>query len=370
MQRIHCYFITPTPSQPRYHKRIRACLEQGHPVTVFTFRRGLYEINELPPDVSVIDLGFLRGGRYLSRILPLCRAALRVRSALRSAPDNGILYCFGLDCALLGLVCRQKPLRFVYEVGDIIYLLAGQSRIVRSVMTALDRLVTRSVDLLVLTSEGFLPHYRRLNPLCPLSIVENRIARELAAVSRPAGRVMSRPIRIGFVGLVYYLECLQGLIDFVASHEGYEAHVFGDGADTLLIREAADRYPGRVFFHGPFRNPADLPAIYKRIDFNFVVYDPDDENVRVLMPNKYYESLFFVVPLIVADGTLLAERVRSRAVGYGIDAHRIPMELDRIFRDLTEERYAALCASACAVPLEELIDDSYRLMADLPGGAR
>jgi len=62
--------------------------------------------------------------------------------------------------------------------------------------------------------------------------------------------------------------------------------------------------------------------------------------------------------------------VRSRAVGYGIDAHRVPMELDRIFRDLTEERYAALCASACSVPLEELIDDSYRLMADLAGGAR
>ena len=168
-----------------------------------------------------------------------------------------------------------------------------------------------------------------------------------------------------------YLWCRDhGLIEFVASHEGYEAHIYGDGADSPSIREAADRHPGRVFCHGPFRNPADLPAIYDRIDFNYAVYDPDDENVRVLIPNKYYESLFFAIPLIVADGTLLAERVRSRAVGYGIDAHRIPDELDRIFRDLTEEHYAALCASACAVPLEELIDDSYRLMAALTGRAR
>jgi hypothetical protein len=258
-------------------------------------------------------------------------------------------------------------LQFVYEVGDIIYLLAGQGRVVRSVMTALDKLVTRFVDLLVLTSEGFLPHYRRLNPCCPVTVVENRISRELLTVSRPVGNALSRPIRIGFVGMIYYLECLQGLIEFVVAHEGYEAHIFGDGADIRSIREAADRHPGRVFYHGPFRNPDDLPAIYDRIDFNYVVYDPDDENVRVLVPNKYYESLFFTVPLIVAEGTFLAERVQSRAIGYGIDAHRIPEELERIFRDLTGERYVALRAAARSVPPEELIDNSDMLMASLIG---
>lgn len=367
MPLIRCYFITPTSSQPRYHKRIQACRVLGHPVTVFTFQRGLYKVNTLPPDVEIVELGEVRSGRYLSRILSLVRAVHRVRSIFRGSREGGILYCFGLDCALLGLLAKPKWLQLVYEVGDIIYLLRGQSRFVKITMTLLDRLLTRYVNLLVLTSEGFLPHYRHLNHRCPVSVIENRIVSELAAAYRPVHHPLPTPIRIGFVGLIYYLECLHGLISFVAAHEGYEAHFFGDGEDIESILAAAERHRGRVFYHGPFRNPEDLPAIYEQIDVNFVVYDPDDENVRMLIPNKYYESIFFAVPLVVADGTLLAERVRSQGIGYCIDARRIGAELERVFSTLTRERYVALCVAARSIPTEEITDESARLISQLTG---
>ena len=369
MGQSHFFFITPTTSQPRYHRRIQACRDRGHAVTVCSFRRGLFEVNGFPPEIRVIDLGFLKGGNYLKRIIPLVRAGSRVGALLRGSPGNGILYCFGLDVALLGLVIRPKGMKLVYEVGDIIYLLAGQHRFTRAVMAALDRYVTRSADHVVLTSPGFVDHYRNFNPSGPVRVVENKVSKELLSTPRPAEKDLHRPIRIGFVGLFQYLDCLLPLVEFAAGHEGFEVHFFGDGAGRAQLSAAANRHPDRVFYHGPFRNPDDLPGIYRRIDFNYVVYDPDDDNVRVLTPNKLFESLFFAVPLIVAEGTLLAERVAVLGIGYPVDARRIGSELERIFAGLTDETYAEMRATALAVPAEELVDESGRLMDALTGGA-
>ena len=51
-------------------------------------------------------------------------------------------------------------------------------------------------------------------------------------------------------------------------------------------------------------NPDDLERIYGSIDLNYVVYggDPKSEiGVRLAIPNKLYESIFFQVPLVCRE---------------------------------------------------------------------
>lgn len=364
---IQVIFLAPTPSQPRYHRRIQACLDRGYQVTVCSFRRGLYEVNELPPGIRHLDLGPLRGGNYLQRLIPLLKAVLIIRPLL-AASAHPLVYCFGLDCALLGLLARRAGTRLVYEVADLIYLMPHQGRLVRKLMAALDRQAVRKSHELVVTSEGFVQHYRNLVPGCLPLVIENKVSALLRGTPRPVARCPGTPLRIGVIGLIYYLDCLQPLLDFAASRDGFEVHFYGDGPDLAAIHAAAARHPDRIFYHGPFRNPADLFAVYDRMDFSYVVYPPDDENVRLLTPNKLYESLWFGCPLIVADNTLLAERVRSLGIGYAIDGHRIGPELERIFTWLRGEDHSAFCQRALAVPDEMLLDESDRLMALLTEG--
>ena len=66
------------------------------------------------------------------------------------------------------------------------------------------------------------------------------------------------------------------------------------------------------------------------IDINFVAYDTDSYNVRVALPNKLYESIFFQVPIIVSKNTYLSECVSNFDIGYAINSSDINESLESI----------------------------------------
>ena len=70
-----------------------------------------------------------------------------------------------------------------------------------------------------------------------------------------------------------------------------------------------------VEYQGPFSNPDELEKVYKSIDVNFMVCDTQIQNVRVALPNKLYESIFFTTPILAAEGTQFGEEVLARGLG-------------------------------------------------------
>jgi glycosyltransferase involved in cell wall biosynthesis len=75
-----------------------------------------------------------------------------------------------------------------------------------------------------------------------------------------------------------------------------------------------------VFYHGRFKNPEDLPVIYKNIDLLLCAYDYRIDNVRYAEPNKLYESIYFRKPIIVSSNTFLAKKVSDLGIGYHLDS--------------------------------------------------
>ncbi|MEC8831080.1 MAG: hypothetical protein VX772_01880, partial [Bacteroidota bacterium] len=71
-----------------------------------------------------------------------------------------------------------------------------------------------------------------------------------------------------------------------------------------------------ITFNGAFKNPDDLQNIYEENNVNFVVYDNRFENERVAMPNKFYESGFFNVPIICATNTYVGKRALQLEMGW------------------------------------------------------
>ncbi len=71
-------------------------------------------------------------------------------------------------------------------------------------------------------------------------------------------------------------------------------------------------------FNGAFKNPDDLERIYSENNINFVVYDNSQENERIAMPNKYYESGFFNIPIVCAENTYVGKRVLEEDMGWTI----------------------------------------------------
>ena len=54
-------------------------------------------------------------------------------------------------------------------------------------------------------------------------------------------------------------------------------------------------------------------------NLNFVCYDNKLENELVAMPNKYYESGFFNIPIVCSTKTFLSEKVLENNLGWAIN---------------------------------------------------
>jgi hypothetical protein len=74
-----------------------------------------------------------------------------------------------------------------------------------------------------------------------------------------------------------------------------------------------------IFYHGAFKNPDDLEKVYSENNLNFVAYDNKLDNEKVAMPNKFYESGYFNVPIICSKDTFVGERVLQLNIGWVID---------------------------------------------------
>lgn len=90
-----------------------------------------------------------------------------------------------------------------------------------------------------------------------------------------------------------------------------ELHIFGDG-EYSIFQDSPN-----AFDHGTFKNPEDLPKIYSSSDINMVFYDVTNPNnsTRLALPNKLYESVAFLKPIICSSESKLSLIVDRRNLG-------------------------------------------------------
>jgi hypothetical protein len=109
---------------------------------------------------------------------------------------------------------------------------------------------------------------------------------------------------------------------------------YGDGAsDIIKFIEKESKENRNISFYGAFKNPDDLGRIYMQNNLNFVAYNNQLENELVAMPNKFYESGYFNIPLVCSRNTYVAERVINMGMGWVIEPTMCGIET--FFSELT-----------------------------------
>ncbi len=291
----------------------------------------------------------------------MTKSVRQIRKAenVQAVPAS-LVYAFGLDMGLVARWALSQSMPLVYEIGDIQNPLPHGTILTR-VSARLEKTVLQRCCALVVTSPGFVSDYFHiLDPQVDrkVFVIENKMAREIAAeVPRPAApKQPTYPIKIGYVGLFKYRECIVRLIDAVAARQGaFELHFYGDGPlkEEIVARVAQCK---NVFFHGPFVSTQDLQSIYERIDASYVVYDNHDPNVRMALPNKLYDGPYFGVPLIVAEGTLLAKRTIELGIGLVVDP-RCEGFAEGLLNTITPELLTGVSAAALKVDPSFMVED-------------
>ena len=307
-------FLQNSATQPRCHKRYRSFFNAGIEGIVYSFHRNWYNVN-LPKDIEIHSLGDITKGHHFKRLFLYIK---QLRPVFKRHP-NAVFYCYGLDMAFVALVFRQN---YVYEESDLEYL--PFRPLLKHFMQRLDLFVQKQSIATVLTSQGFVEYLYKEKPE-NVFVLPNKLPASYRTITRPEPSVTINmdKLKFAFVGLLRYKNTITPFVEeLMAFNPNYEFHFWGDGAEAEkeYVNNLCVKYEN-VQYHGPFRNPDDLAAIYSSFDINFACYDIQSDNERIAEPNKLYESMFYLKPIMVSPGTFVSKVVERTGNGFVVDCH-------------------------------------------------
>lgn len=343
-------FIINSIQQQRCIKRIEDFIEHGYDVKVYGFSRKTV-IHTIPVNFEIeIVHSIDNGSRYLVRLVQIFKALRAIFKTHRN--ERVMFYYFALDIAMISTLLNKRP--YIYEESDLTH--TSQPGLVKSILELIDKRIIRNSIETVFTSGGFgIYHFGNSLP-DNISIIPNRLNRKILEFNG-LPKIVPVPdrLRIGFVGGARYHSVLNFASVFSGQYPQNEFHFFGNPINKTAF-DVLKKFPN-VFFHGPFRNPHDLPDIYASIDLVLSTYDVSKVNVRYAEPNKIYEAMFFETPIIVSKGTFLSDKVEKLGIGFSIDPLNNKQIVDFI-DGLTHEQIGEKINNCKKIPKVESIDNN------------
>jgi succinoglycan biosynthesis protein ExoL len=311
-------FISSALQQPRHQKRIDI-LSKEYKVNVFYFFRNKYLNNYKHYINDAKKIGDVEDGKYYSRIFLLIKLYFML---LKS--NIKLVYCTSPDQVLFALMAGK---RVYFEVGDL-YQIDGKNKIFQY----LDNIIIPRIQGLILTSPFFYSgYYKKFENylLNKVVIVENRLVPELdEKISHYREgfevKVNRKKVKIAVIGSLLFEKSLKLIRDFVSNNADVELHVYGDGLIDIF------KDIPNFFYHGRFKSPEDLAEIYNNIDINIILYDYDNNNVKLALPNKLYESIAYLKPIVCASNVALSDYVVSNNIGVVVQEGKLREAIDQV----------------------------------------
>lgn len=332
-----CFLLTHVPN-PRMNKRITVFKDIAETKVICT-RRASQNIWEPSQDVEhiIFDIDLPRSSQILKRYLVSQDFQKKAIEKLEEFKPN-VIYAEGLDTLIIADQYKKKyKTKIIFEVADLRESFIEKpknlfKRIVADVIQFKEKSVFRSVDYLVTTSPKFYDiHYKDLIAKDKVLFIPNTPDVE---VFKNYKKKQGGTFTVGFIGGIRYLKQMNMLVD-AANIVGCDVLFAGAGGTSSDYKAITKYCEGmeNVTFTGRYDYKAEIASLYGRVDCVYAVYDADNPNVRIALPNKLYESVFCELPIIVAKNTYLSEMVEKWGVGIAI-SHKDKNELATLLTKL------------------------------------
>lgn len=306
------FFVTNLT--PRPNRRIQEFVDAGFNCDVFCMSHS-EDIVSPRYEVTYLNENKLSNISYLKRMMLFSRQIGEVLT--RYDKTTTLYYFFSFNTAFVTL---GKKLRFVYEESDMLFD-RFKSSFLRRLMIRLNCQIISKSKITVFTSEGFAHFYYGEKIPQNIIFVPNKVDKR--CLDLPIIKKQDTDfnhLKFGFAGSLRY-ETLRNFADvLIKNFPSAQFDFYGRNSDFSGMAIQDLKKTGRVFFHGTFINPDDLPRIYSQLDFVVATYDVSGINPRYAEPNKLYEAIFFRTPIIVSRDSFLEHKVKEFGVGFSVNA--------------------------------------------------
>lgn len=345
-------FILESISQPRCIKRVKSFLSAGYDVEIYGYNRDVYNMNLDNLEIGVEILGELSDGRnYLTKILKFRED---VKTIIQKNPNDALYYSFGFGISFFMMKYRS---RYIYEISDILYGYK-QYILLEWLFKFIDKIIIKNSLLTVMTSRGFLDYFYKKKKPKNIIIQPNKLDYRFSNQKRIyTPKIDMQKVVFAYIGAFRYPKTVFKFAETIGEYfKDFEFHFYGDSYLTRAVIDISNKYDN-VKYYGPFKNPEDLESIYSKIDITVACYEIDHINEKIAEPNKLYESLYFLKPIIVSTKTYLSKRVAQLKCGYIINAYSVE-EIRKFLNNLDVESIVTIRKNIQKIELREIIDDN------------
>ena len=348
--------------QARCIRRIEDFINRGYEVEVYGFDRA--GDNRKLPNFHYTIIGKVsRTTSYFKRLMMMKQA---IKKVMVNQDKDVVYYIFNLDVAIAFALNGGINKKYIYEISDLMELEVG-NRVVSSVLTWLNKVITRHSIETIVTSPGFKDYLFPNQKVNNISIVANKLNKNIMLLPKPRVKeFIIDDLTIGFTGAIRN-EAIYNFIETVGVHfPNIKLKFHGIFTDDKIysnkIQNAIAKYKN-VSYYGPFKNPDDFPEIYSNIDMVLCLYTAKG-NDRVLEPNKLYEAIYFEKPIIVSKNTFTGNFVEEKNIGYTVNGENCE-DIIRFLKSITKEDYMQKVHNCSQIPKKDSIDNTDNLFYKL-----
>ncbi len=279
---------------------------------------------------------------------------------LLHAKKGDLVVFMDLETAALGVFAAKiKKATSLFDIVDPF----AQTKIKKIWLQKLaNKLETKLADLadhVVVPHESRIKYYEdhstKLNNKENALIIEN--VPSLTSKSTSTTQKAQKKITIGYFGtLDKENRGIEWLTEFcIRLPEKYNLLIGGGGALNDFMREKAAANEN-INFIGSY-NPVDLSRLYSKIDFTWAYYSPKLSLHKYAAPNKFYEHLFFLKPIITSECIPHSDIITALNSGIIINAES---NLTENFEDLSRSiEHYMLSASNSEISMSEYWSKNY-----------
>ncbi len=346
-----CFLLTHVPN-PRMNKRIEVFKNIASTKVICT-RRASQNIWEPSQDVEhiIFDIDLPSAKHIVKRYAVSQGFQKKALNKLEEIKPN-IIYAEGLDSLIIaGKYKKDHNVKVLFEVADLRenYIVRPKklaNRIITDALLRKEKKAFKNVDYLVVTSPKFYDmHYKDLISKERMLFIPNAPDAE---IFKNYKKKEGGTFTVGFIGGIRYLKQMKMLVD-VANEVGFDVLFAGAGGTSSEYDEIRKYCEGRknITFTGRYNYDTEIAGLYGKVDCVFSVYDADNLNVRIALPNKLYESIICELPIIVAKGTYVSELVEQYGVGVAV-SHVDKNDFEQVMRRMKDDLdYRLMFAKKC-----------------------
>lgn len=314
----------------RSHDVVVVTPRPSYPDPSFYDARSAVEADRQRPYRVERPLEFVPHSRSLA-VRAIRELVMAFRLALRAAREPADIVVTSSPSMFLGPVCwllaRTKSSRFVWDIRDIGWEYAGESRLtarrMRPVLRVLQRYmwsVAGRADLIVAASPGGAERVSQKIPSREkILLVENSVTKELLDACKICQERVPKPRPIvTYVGLIGDAQALAVLADVARALPSVDLMVVGEGPERgLLERRIEELHLRNVRLTG-YLARAEVLEVYRRSDILFAQLKDAPTLNATSLPSKLYEYMATGKPIVYAGKGLAAETVDRIGCGVSV----------------------------------------------------